>query len=158
MRHLRPQPSGSERSGTTLVELAVVLPVFFLFMFTLVEFGHFFMVTNALGAATRKAARYGSCDGVTTAQAQQKATELLATAMKMTGVSVIVKNASVFDSSSTDPTTINYQELPAIELQNASPRQLFIIRAEVLYSDVSLLPPMWLKNATISGQAVMRHE
>lgn len=153
----RTDPS-RRRGGTTTVELAVILPVFFLFMFTLIEFSHSYLISNALGAATRKAARYGSCDGITTAATEQKAVELITKAMKVNKATVVVKDASVFDSSSVDPSTINYSTLPAIELKDASPRKLFIVRAEVNYADVALLPPFWLKTLKLSGQSVMRHE
>ena len=48
-----------KRRGTTLVEMAVVLPVFFLFIFALMEFSHAYMVVSMLNAACKRAARYG---------------------------------------------------------------------------------------------------
>lgn len=146
------------RTGATTVEMAVVLPVFFLFMFALVEFSHAYFVINVLNGACKKAARMGIGDDVTTTQVEAKVREILTKAMKVNNVTVVVKNAGTFDSSSTNPANINYNSLPSIELSDAEPRQLFIVRASVPYEDVSLIPPLWIKNITLSGQSVMRHE
>lgn len=138
--------------------MAVVLPVFFTFMFALIEFSHAYFVINVLNAATKKAARIGIGDDVTTAQVEAKVRSLLSSAIKTDHVTVVVKNAGTFDSSNVNPKTINYSSLPAIELSDADPRQLFIVRASVPYEDVALIKPFWIKNVTLSGQSVMRHE
>lgn len=148
----------SRRDGTTLVEMAVVLPVFFLFLFALMEFSHAYMIISMLNAATKRAARYGVADGVSTANVEAKVKAILGSAMKTTNVTVQVKNAGMFDASTVNASTINYSTLPSIELNGSKARQLFIVRAQVKYEDVALIPPFWIKGATLSGQSVMRHE
>jgi len=150
--------NSSERRGATLVETAVTLPVFFLFVFGLLEFGHAFMVINSINAAATKAARLGISEGITTADVEARLDELLGASIDMTHATVYVKDASVFDSGGVDPTSINYATLPAIEVGDAEPRQLFVVRAEVPYEDVAIMPPFWVTNITLSGQSVMRHE
>ncbi len=159
MKNFSSQPKFSQRrSGTALVEMACVLPVFVLFLFTLFEFAHVFMVQNLLKAATTEAARQGTVDGASTAQVQQRVMEILNAAINASEVTVLVKDASVFDDPEVDPTGINYAGLSNIDLSAAESRQLFLIRAEVDYHNVALFPPMWVTNLTVSGQSVMRHE
>ncbi|MDA1210970.1 MAG: pilus assembly protein [Planctomycetota bacterium] len=147
------------RKGTTLVEMAVVLPVFFMFLFSLFEFAHVHMVRNILRAAANKAAREGVVDGVTTAQVEQQVMEFLQSGIKNAdSVTVLIKDAGVFDDSSSDPSGINYSNLPDIDLSKAESRQLFIVRVEVDYDKVSLLPPMWVGSLRLAAHAVMRHE
>ena len=113
---------------------------------------------STLKAVANKAAQYGVADGVTTADVNSKALEVIAAAIPTDDVTILIKDASVFDTPGVDPDNINYNTLPAIELSDAEPRQLFIVRIEVNYDDVALLPPFFVKNATLSGQSVSRHE
>lgn len=146
------------RRGAALVETAVTLPVFFLFVWGLIEFGHAFMVINSINAAATKAARLGIAEGVTTAQVEARLDELLSASVDTTNATVYVKDASMFDAPGVDPTGINYSTLPSIELDQAEPRQLFVVRAEVPYNDVAIMPPFWITDVTLTGQSVMRHE
>ena len=153
------KPAGrNRRRGTTVVEMAVILPVFFSFLFALFEFSHAYMVISAISTASKKAARYGVAEGVSTAQVAARTREILEDAFNIDSVTVMVKDASAFDTPGTDPSSIDYQGLSNIELTNAEPRQLFLIRVEVPYDDVAIIPPFWIKGATLSGQSVMRHE
>lgn len=139
--------------------MAVVLPVFFLFLFSLFEFSHVYMVRNLLKSAATKAARSGVVDGVSTGQVEQEVRELLEAGLKnASAVNVLIKDAGAFDDGQTDPSSISYSSLPDIDLTKAESRQLFIVRVEVDYNDVSLFPPMWVKSLPIAAQAVMRHE
>ena len=49
--------------GATAVELAMALPIFLVLVLGIVELARFVAATNALNAATREAARYGSSVG-----------------------------------------------------------------------------------------------
>lgn len=59
-----------ERRGTTVVETAIVFPVFLLFVLALVEFGHAVMVKNVLRSACRSGAGAASRRGWSTASVQ----------------------------------------------------------------------------------------
>ena len=72
-----------ERRGTTLVEFAVVLPVFGLMMVGILEFGHLYMVHNTMAAAAKKAGRYGAVSEVTNADVTARVTEILGSAIDM---------------------------------------------------------------------------
>ena len=149
----------SQRRGMSIVELAFVAPVFFFFLFSLFEIGHAFMVVNTLKAATRKAAREGSAEGVSTATVISRVDEILSSAFPTAHVTISVKDADTFDTPGMDPSTVDYSSLPSIELSDAEPRQLYIVRAEVEFGDVSLiLPSVIPADLNLTGHSIMRHE
>jgi len=162
IRRCRPRLGNRARAshsdGSTLVETAIILPVFFLFLFALFEVGHAYMVVNVLNAAATKAAREGIAEGVTTATVSARVLSTLSTAFDTSTVTVYVKDAGVFDTPGIDPTTIDYANLPSIQLINADPRQLFVVRVEVPYDTIAIFSPKWITGLTLKGQAVMRHE
>ena len=152
------------RHGTTVVETALVLPVFLLFVLGLIELGHAVMVAHVLNSSCRQAARIGSTEGNSTAAVKAKTLEVLGAAVNASAVTVYVKDASSFDAGTNPSTTASSLEsMPAIELMDAEPRQLFMVRAKVRYGDVAIVPHIpylgnFLDNVTLEGQAFMRHE
>lgn len=151
------------RRGTTVVETALVLPVFLMFVLGLVELGHALMVKHVLQSACRQAARIGSTEGHTTAQVRAKALSVLGSCVDPSEVTVFVKNAGAFDSGSPVTTSTALEALPSIELNDADPRQLFMVRAKVQYKDIAIVPNIpylgnFLDGVTLEGQAFMRHE
>lgn len=148
----------SRRWGATVVEMAVVLPVFGVFMAGLMETGHAYMVMQVMNSAAKQAARLGAVEGKSTQDVIDKAESIFSSAYNPVEATVFVKDASDFDTPGFDPSGMSYSGLSDIELLDAERRQLYIVRLEVDYDDVSLLPPFWIKNVTLSGMAVMRHE
>jgi hypothetical protein len=152
------------RRGTTVVETALVLPVFLLFVLGLIELGHAVMVKNVLRSACRQAARLGSTEGKTTGQVQQKVLDVLGAACDQSAITVYVKDASVFDGAAPPSTSASTLEsLGNIELSDAAPRQLFLVRAKVHYNDIAIVPNIpylgdFLADVVIEGQSFMRHE
>lgn len=146
------------RRGVTMVETALILPVFALFLASLMEFGHFFLVRHMTNAAARKAANYGCAEGVTNTQVEDMAKSVIGAAYNASKAIVIVRDASVFDTANVNPATLSYDSLPAITLANADTSQFFLVQVKVPYNDIALLPPFWLKNVTVTGRFVMRHE
>lgn len=149
----------NERSGATLVEMAVVLPVFFLFVFAFIEFGHVYLTIHVLNGAAKQASRIGIGDNSTTQSVKNKAEEVLAGLVSpTTHVTVQVLDGSVFDDPAVDPETVDYDQLPEIDLSEAESGQLFIVRLTVPYDNIAILGPKWINNLTITGLSVMRHE
>ena len=149
----------SRRDGTTLVEVAVVLPVFLVFIFGLWAYGHAQMTSNMLKGAVRQAARLGATDGVTSAQVEARIRTIMGTSIDPSKVSIQVKNAASYDTGGSFPTSASaINSLPGVELSTAKSRQLFVVRASVNYNDVGVVPNQWFKNLTLSGQSFMRHE
>ncbi len=152
--------TASQRRGSTLVETAVVLPVFFTLMFGFIEFGHCFMTIHSLNSAARRAARLGVTEGVTTAEVNALAHSILDSAIDADteGVSITVKDASIFDDPNVAPSDIDYDNLPSIEIADAESRTLFLVRIEVPYHKIGIMGPRWINTLNLHGQAVMRKE
>lgn len=160
----------TSRSGTTLVELAFVAPVFLVFVYGIFEFGYAFMVSNIIQEATQEAAKLGRAESVTTAQVETKVKKLLDTVFDSNLATIMVKNASQFDTEGVDAAQIDFSALPDIELANAEKAQLFIVRVEVPYKDVRLLNSFFVdpvkaaaaaakeETLMLSGHSVRRHE
>lgn len=165
-----------QRSGTTIVEAAFVLPVFFMIIFAIMVFGHSQMVANMADAACRRAARYGSTDGATTAEVIAKVENVMSAAVDTSNVSIIVKDAGVWDSGGTLPSTsADFLALPDVEVADLEPRDLFLVRVELKYKDVAIMYLPIIENlytsaadpgdpsgprtdAVIFGEAFTRHE
>ncbi|QDV16303.1 TadE-like protein [Gimesia panareensis] len=164
------QKSKQDRSGTTLVELVFVAPVFLVFIYAILEFGYAYMVSNIIQEATQEGAKLGRCEEVTTAQVKTRVRNLLDTVFDSSVANIMVKNASQFDTPGADVSELNFSALPDIELSNAEKAQLFIVRVEVPYKDVRLLNSFFVdpvkaaeaadkeKNLVLSGHSVRRHE
>lgn len=157
-RWFRRERNTTERSGTTLVEMALVLPVFFLFVMAIIEFGHAYLVIGTMTAAVKKAARMGAADGVTTQQVIDEVERILGSSIDMSNATILVKNGSVFDEPGVDASAVSYSSLGDLELTDAEDAQLFIVRVEVPYDDVALLPPFWAGGLQLHSESVMRHE
>ena len=69
-----------------------------------------------------------------------------------------VKDASIFDTPGVDPESIDYASLPNIELADAEPTDMFLVRIEVDYDDVAVLPPKFVDGVVLVGQSAMRRE
>jgi len=151
------------RRGTTVVETALVLPVFLLFLLGLIELGHAQMVKNVLRSACRQAARIGSTEGHTTADVEQRVLDAIGSACDVSAVQVFVRDASSFDAGGTSTDGPSLEGLPAVELSEAAPRQLFLVRAKVHYNDIAIVPNIpylgnFLDDVVLEGQAFVRHE
>lgn len=142
-----------------MVEVAFVMPVFLLFIFFIMQFGHAYMVRNMLSAACRNAARFGSTSGVTTSDAADRAYQILSPIAVPDEVDLIIKDASMMDAGESVPTSEEAcNNLDDIELSSALPRQPFLVRAQVRYGDVGFLVMPGFADLSIVGRAVTRHE
>lgn len=154
-QHQKPQ----HRSGTTIVETAVVLPVFLLLIFAIFEFGHAQLINNLLSSACRNAARVGAVEGSTTAQVESRVAQTLGTVVPIGSVELFVKDASSFDGGGSTPDNgAALEDLPDVELADTEPRTLFVVRAKIAYNDVAIVPMPFLENVMLDAQAFMRHE
>lgn len=147
------------RAGTTIVETAIVLPVFLIFVLSLVEFGHALMVNNVLRSATRAGARLGATEGRTSAEVEALVRQVLGGAIDPQSAEVSVKNAAVYDTGSNLPSSgSEIAALPNMEVADAEPRELFLVRARVAYNDIALVPMTFMQEVVLEGQAFIRHE
>ncbi len=146
------------RTGAYLVEFSLVVPVFAVMMVGLMEFAHAYLVVTTLGTASRMGARLGAVEGVTSAQVRERVLTVLSRSISSSGATVMIKDASLFDTNPNAAEEIDYASLPETEVNSLARRKLFIVRVEVPYDEVALLPPFWVQGVTLSGQSVMRHE
>jgi Flp pilus assembly protein TadG len=65
------------RRGATVVEFAIVAPVFFLFLLAAFEFGWFNVMRHTADNAAYEAARHAMVPGATAAEARDKANSIL---------------------------------------------------------------------------------
>ena len=124
-----------KRWGVAAVEFAVVAPVFFLFVFGMIEFGRAIMVQQMITNASREGARLAVLDGTTTADVEATVQGYLTT----------IQGAQV--NVSPDP--------PA----NAGFGQPVSVSVQVGFNQVSWLPsPMFLSGRVLSATTAMRRE
>jgi Flp pilus assembly protein TadG len=145
--------------GTAIVEAALVLPIFILFLLALLEFGRVFMVVNVLKSAARTAARRAVARESTNAEVEQIIRQMVGTVTDASPT-IFIKNASSLDAAnSTIPG--NFGSLPNYTLDDADESDssvagdLFLVRVEIPYRDVAFFG--WI-DTTLSGQALMRRE
>ena len=147
------------RHGTTTVEMAMVSPILFFFVLAIIEFGHAQMAINVLNSACRNGARMGSVEGTTTSQVVARVDQTLSSAFETASASILVKDASVFDSSGSPPSSgAEVEALPNLEVGDAEPLQLFAVRASVPYNKIALVPMPFMEGVVLDGQMFMRHE
>ncbi len=148
----------SRRRGALTVEVALIMPIFALFLAAIMEFGHYCLVVNTLQAAARRGAHLGSFEGTSTSDVEARVRQIAGAAIDPRYVTVNVRDASVFDSPGFNAATTNYSALPPMTLSNAERGDCFLVQVRVPYDNVALLPPFWLKNKSIEARAAMRHE
>lgn len=149
LTHRQQQQPNQRRRGAALIETAIVLPVFFLVVLGIIEFGRAFMVMQIVNTAAREATRTAVSDGSTN-------DEIRAMVKHMVGGAVTVAESKV--SVAFDITQHAGNPDPNDEVANANKRDLIKIDVTVAYADVSFFTPKFLATATIRGSSTMRHE
>ncbi|MEM6331390.1 MAG: TadE/TadG family type IV pilus assembly protein [Planctomycetota bacterium] len=134
---LRPARRPQRRRGASVVEFALVAPVFFLVVLGMIEFGRMAMVQQVLTNAAREGARVGVLDGATTAGVTNKVDDYLASA-SISGAAVQV--------SPNPPNAAAYGESVTVTVS-------------ISFNDVSWLPtPFFVGGQTLRAESVMRRE
>lgn len=90
--------SSESRRGALTVEMAIVLPLFFLFLFATVEFGRMNMIRHTVDNAAYEAARTAIVPGGDVATAERVAQELL-TAIGCRNTTVQVSPSIITDNT-----------------------------------------------------------
>lgn len=137
------------RSGAAMVEMALVLPVFFTVVLGIFEFGRAMMASNMITNAAREGARISILDGSTNTDVQNAINDFL------TG-SLGVSSSVITTSITITPATGNAD--PGGQVGNCHSRDLVKIKVTIPFDKVSLIPGTYLAGKTLSGQAAMRHE
>jgi Flp pilus assembly protein TadG len=134
--------------GATLVETAIVMNIFLLFIFAIMEFGHFVMVKQLMDNAARDAARLASTgvtNGVTTAQLQALVTQELVN-QAPTNLNIQIFQANPTTGANVGPWTsaglgtpiavqITGQYKPMLALANLLPLPINVSSEAIIYSE-----------------------
>ena len=164
-----------------MIELAMVLPVFLVFIFGIIELSRVYWVQNALKMACQDGAREAAVCGATADDVLELVKERLGGSLDPERVSIIIKDASVYDTGGPYPhedlTTDEFLSLPDFTpdnpLADLETGKLLLVRAEVAYEDFTLLPmgtlsrmlslaagapSSGLEGITLDAYAFSRHE
>jgi Flp pilus assembly protein TadG len=150
MKRLRPlhRPTKA-RDGTALVETALVLPIFFMIVLGIIEFGRAMMVAQLLNNGAREGTRVAIMPGSTNTDVQNAVLNFVTGAV---GVAPEKVNVTI----TVTPATGNPD--PANNVANANKRDLCTVVVRVAFSDVDYLPGKFLNDRQLIGQGAMRHE
>jgi Flp pilus assembly protein TadG len=128
------------RRGTTTVEFALVIPVFFLFVLGLVEVGRGFMACHLLTHAARVGCRQGILQSQTTATITTAVTDKL-TSQGITGATTTVQVNGVVADAST-----------------ANSNDDITVIVSVPVADITWVPVSRFLQGNITGQYTLRKE
>ncbi|QDT16880.1 TadE/TadG family type IV pilus assembly protein [Alienimonas californiensis] len=138
------------RRGAALVEAAVVLPIFFLAILAIVEFGRAMMVgqlvTNAAREGARQAILYGSDDD----EVREHVTTFLQNA-----ADVPAEHVGVEITVSSGP---NREGAAPQSVVDAESGDRVTVRVTVPWDEASWGMLRWLGGESFRGEATMRHE
>jgi len=150
MRLLQPNRTPSRRRGAALVEIALVLPIFFAVILGIIEFGRAMMVGQLVTNAAREGARLAVVGDSTNAIVTQSIRDFLSQAANISPDLVTV-------TITVDPFPGN-PPVAGNQISGASSRDLVTVTVEVPFSDVSFLPPTYLSQTRLTGRSSMRYE
>lgn len=139
----------AERRGTAMVEMALVLPIFFAVTLGIVEFGRAMMVGQLVTNAAREATRLAILDGTTNAEVQNWIQTFMLD-------SVNVNSGDLTITITVTPAPGNPD--PGNQLSSAQPRDLCAVKIEVPFDKVSYVAGDYLNGKYLVGQSTMRHE
>ena len=148
MRRLGTQ-STTHRRGSAAVEMAIVLPLFFMVVMGIVEFGRAMMVGQLVTNAARHGARESAVDGATNGTITTAVKDFVAT-------TVGVAQADVTVVITVDPGAGNPD--PVDDLSVAQAKDVCKVTVKVPYDKVGYVAGRYLAGAELKGQCIMRHE
>ena len=139
----------SSRRGAAVLEMALVLPIFFMVVLGIVEFGRAMMVGQMVTNAAREATRLAIVDGSTNNSVEDWVEEFLNNSLGVDAADVAVDIEVTAAPGSDDPLD---------ESGNAQSRDLVTVAVSVPFDKVSYLPGNYLNGKQLSAQSAMRHE
>jgi Flp pilus assembly protein TadG len=136
--------SQKKRRGASAVEMAMVLPIFLLVIFGMVEFGRAFMAEHLIANGARMGARRSVVEGSTNAECEQIVKDFCADSLGISSDKVTV--------------SIEDDEKTAVDLASATTGDMCTISVSVAFDQISFLPGSFLGGAQISGSCTMERE
>ncbi len=145
-QHRKP---ASERDGAALVETALVLPIFFMIVLGIIEFGRAMMVAQLLTNGAREGTRVAIMPGSTNAEVEAAVKDFVTSSVGVAANKVTV-------TTTVTPAAGNPN--PGNNVALANKRDLCTVEVKVAFSDVDYLPGKFLGGSQLIGQSAMRHE
>lgn len=139
----------TQRCGAAMVEMAVVLPVFFLVVLGIIEFGRAMMVSQMVTNSAREATRLAIIDGQTNTTVTTWVKDFLATTVGVASTDVTVTITVV--AAEGNPNPLN-------QIGNAKSRDLVTVNVSLPFDKVSYIPGSYLNGKNLSAKSAMRHE
>ncbi len=149
IRQAKRNTRADRRRGTAMVEMALVLPIFFTVVLGIVEFGRGMTIEQMITNTAREGTRMGILDGET----NTTVTTWIESFLKD---SINVAAADVTVTITVDPATGNPD--PIDQIGSALSKDLVTITVSVPFDKVSYIPGDYLKGKSLSAQSAMRHE
>lgn len=130
--------------------MALVLPIFTMLVFGIIEFGRGFMIMQLVTNAAREGCRRAIIDGSTNSDV----TNYIKTFMQTSGN--VAQSATTVTITVT-PASGNPAN-PGNSLALCQSRDLVNVKVEIPFSSVQLITAKYLAGKTLKGEASMRHE
>lgn len=132
-----------------MVEAALVLPIFFVIVLGIIEFGRGMMVGQMVTSAARQGARDAIIDGATNTTVKAAVKQILTETLGVNADDIAVTVRVSPGTGNPDPQN---------DLGKAMPRDLCRVDVSVPYSKVGYIAGRFLESANIRGACAMRHE
>ncbi len=126
-----------------------MLPLFFLTIFAIVEFGRAMMVSQLVTNAARLGARAAILEGSSNTDVTKTITDFLKQSTNVNAADVTVAIEILPDPDNKDP---------AGQLSSSNLGDIITVKVDVPFNNVALLPGTFLKGKKLNGIASMRHE
>ena len=141
--------SQKQRRGTATVEMALVLPIFIMVTFGIIEFGRAMMVSQLVVNSAREGARRAVLEGSTNANIETTVKDFLVATTNISAADVSVTVTIVPDPLNTDPLNV---------LGSSNSGDIITVAVAVPFDKVQFVTGNYLNGKMLRGQATMRHE
>ncbi len=137
------------RQGASVVEMALILPVFMMVLLGIVEYGRAMMVSQIVSNAAREGARRAILNGSSNAEVETHIRDFLATACRLEPQFIDIEISIQPGLDNEDPGNI---------LANSQEGDLVTVEVRVPFQSVSYIRGNYLRDVSLLGMATMRHE
>jgi Flp pilus assembly protein TadG len=137
------------RRGAAIVEMALTLPVFFMVVLGIIEFGRAMWVSNMVTNSAREGTRMAILDGSSNAAVQQAVQDFLTSTLGINAADI--STTITISAAAGNPDPVN-------ECGNANSRDLISITVSVPFNQVALVSGSYLDGTNLVGSCAMRHE
>ncbi len=139
----------TNRRGTALVEMALVLPIFVMITLGIIEFGRAMMIGQLITNSAREGARLGIISGSSNSDVTSSVQDFMLGAANISASDLAITITVTPAPGNPDPGN---------QVSSASTRDLITVNVAVPFDKVSYISGTYLKGKTLSAKSAMRHE